>query len=74
MASLPGCAEYRRQLDKLGACPKFPPTSVASIRRGYEQMERSWSTTKDAAARQRMNKTCELIADSLKKSLAAICP
>ena len=74
MASLPGCVRYRRQIDQLRACPKFPPTSADTLRRSYEQMERSWSTMTDPAARQQMNKTCEMIADQLKKSLAAICP
>jgi hypothetical protein len=75
MASLPACAEYRRQIDKLRSCPKFPPTTANTVRRGYEQMERSYArSAKDAAARQRTNKSCEQIADPLKKRLEAICP
>jgi pimeloyl-ACP methyl ester carboxylesterase len=75
MASLPGCAEYRRQIDKLKSCPKYPPSSADTIRKGYEQMERRFAgSATDAAAKQRMNKICEMIAESLKKSLEAICP
>ncbi|HWU88434.1 MAG TPA: hypothetical protein VN253_14205 [Kofleriaceae bacterium] len=75
LASLPACAEYRRQIDKIRACPKYPPTSVATIQRSYDQLEKSWASKHTtAAARQQMNRTCEMIVDSLKKSLAVICP
>jgi hypothetical protein len=75
LASLPACAEYRRQLDRLRACPKYPPTAADAARRGYEQMEKGWAGMRPTpATRDSMNQACESIASSLKDALATMCP
>jgi hypothetical protein len=75
LSSVPECAEYRRQIDKMRTCRKYPSTAVDSLKQGYEQMERSWGSIRsNAAAREQMTKACQTTADSLKKIRQQMCP
>ncbi len=75
LSSVPACAEYRRQIDQIRSCPKYPSTAVDSMQQGYELMEKSWAASRSSAAtRDQMTKACTAGADSLKKVRESMCP
>ena len=74
LSSVPACAEYRRQIDKIGACRKYPRSAVDGMKKGFEQMEKGWASARpNAAAREAVAKVCAESADSLKKARETIC-
>jgi hypothetical protein len=75
LASVPACADHRRQLDRLLACPKYPRSATDAMRKGYEQMAKAWAASAgDPAGRGALIKACEQSADALKKLVASMCP
>jgi hypothetical protein len=74
LSSVPACAEYRRQIDKIGACRKYPRSAVDGMKKGFEQLEKGWASARpNAAAREAIAKVCAESAESLKKARETIC-
>ncbi|HSK03787.1 MAG TPA: hypothetical protein VK932_21185 [Kofleriaceae bacterium] len=75
LASVPACADYRRQIDKILACPKYPRSAGEAMKQAYEQMEKSWAATAGTpSARETWIKSCVTGAEALKKLVDSMCP
>jgi hypothetical protein len=75
MSSVPACAAYRRQIDQIGTCAKYPRSAVDAMKQGYAQMEKSWATaSSNAQFREQMTKSCAASAEALKKAREMMCP
>jgi hypothetical protein len=75
MSAVPACADYGRQIDKILACPKYPRSAAEAMKKGYEQMAKSWAATAGSPeARESWIKACVAGAEGLKKLVASMCP
>jgi len=75
LASLPACAEYRKQIDNARACAKYPRSTVTALRQSWGQLEKSWATARSSpGTRQQMTAACEALAESVKKAIERMCP
>jgi len=75
LASLPACADLHEQIEKIRACPKYPPTTADTVRQSWTQLERTWASSRSSqGTRQQMTAACEAFGSSVKKTLASICP
>lgn len=74
MASIPACADFKRQIDRLDGCRQYPKSGVQSLREAYEQMEKNWESMRSqASSRDAVRTMCQSTADSLRKAIAQIC-
>jgi hypothetical protein len=75
LSSVPACAEYRRGIEKLRSCARYPRSAADALKRAYEQMEQGWAASSgNAAYREAITKSCASGADSMKKLLESMCP
>jgi hypothetical protein len=75
LASLPACAEYRRGIDKLLGCPKYPRSAAEAMKQDYERRDKAWaSSSQTQVGRDLVNKSCAESAELLKKLLDSMCP
>ena len=72
LLSIPECADYSGQLQKLRACPKYPRKGADSMIEGLEHMDRALRAS--PASRDAWVKSCADGAAAVKKILAAMCP
>jgi hypothetical protein len=72
LASIPACAEYRRQIDKLRSCPKYPRSAVDSMKKGYDAMDQAMRTS--PSVRDSYAQSCAVTVTAMKKTIDQLCP
>jgi hypothetical protein len=72
LASIPACADYRKMIDKLDSCRKYPRTAVESLKKGYDAMDQALRTS--PSARDTYAKSCADTVSAMKKVIEQLCP